>query len=481
MMGGHRVVKNSTYIFSARIISKIFTVFLFSIIAHKLNVNNVGIFYFAMAFSGVFGSIANFGMPNLMVRDIAKNKSNIDEYLSNILTSRLIVFLILFISFCCLNLILKNSNGVNDQVICIAGAGVFIQFYSLAPRSIFNALECMKYEAICASAESIVFFIAGTLAILLKYGLKGVSFAFLLSEISVLLLCLYFIKVKINLKLHLSFDAKNIVEIYKKSIPFALMGIFSVAYNRFDHVLINILSNINSVGLYAAAVKVLEAPIFIPMAVTTALYPFMSKYSSDEYDKLADVIYRVYRILIIIGFSISLFVVIFSKHIILILCGKEFQGAILTLKILIWTLATQYSSMLIGTALFAINKEKQVSLILVFSTCINIIMNITLIPLYLHNGAAISWITTDFISLAMQGFIAHRFKIIDVGKYIKLFMLIGVSSVISAVVYEITGSNIIWGSLIYIIYILLLLLLKILPKNDIIYIKRYIGTLFNNS
>jgi len=149
------------------------------------------------------------------------------------------------------------------------------------------------------------------------------------------------------------------------------------------------------------------------------------------------------------------------------------------LKTLIWSGMLLFQNFVIITLYRAVDARKAYSIITALSLCVNIIMNITLIPRYSYLGASISMIVSEmiFFICGVLYIQKHICKIMDFKFIIKIIFS---SLILSLVLYAF--NNIIFINkyanfvlvfmLSFIIYSSSILLTRALTKDDISMIKK---------
>lgn len=167
----------------------------------------------------------------------------------------------------------------------------------------------------------------------------------------------------------------------------------------------------DKVGIYNIAVK-FSVFIGMPLMLTNkVLIPYISKFFETETKKLNDIIKKVTRIIFFIGTLIALFYYFVGNEI-LTLFGEDFSLAYWSLLILS---VGQLLNVFVGPVgnILSMSKHEKISLkVMIISTLINIILNITLIPIYNINGAAIATcISLLFWNIALLIAVKQKLKI----------------------------------------------------------------------
>src|SRR3989344_3825691 len=99
------IVKNISFLYNGEIINQILTLILIVFISRGLGDVGLGKYSFAFSFASIFLLLADFGLPTLITKDIAKNRKLTQKHLSNTITLKfflnsitlLITILIIFI------------------------------------------------------------------------------------------------------------------------------------------------------------------------------------------------------------------------------------------------------------------------------------------------------------------------------------------------------------------------------------------------
>lgn len=87
-----------------------------------------------------------------------------------------------------------------------------------------------------------------------------------------------------------------------------------------------------------------------------------------------------------------------SSLIIKILYGKEYQTSIVALQIIVWYCSFSYLGGARAVWILAEEKQKHLVVINLVGACLNILLNLGLIPKFGINGAAIASVITQFFT-----------------------------------------------------------------------------------
>lgn len=382
------IVKNTFILNAVEISSKFIGLFLTIVMARKLGVEQLGLFGFAMAFAALFRIIPRFGFNTLVVREVSRNPKDTSQYFINIAFIKTILALATFLLVW---LVLQVMGYPQEKVNIILAATLIVIFttYLTFSNSFFRAHQKTKYEAFLRVSWSFLNSTVGISIILMGFGLL----VFMISQLAVIALIVaiscYFVITKLNfLKTSIDFQFCN--QVFRKSLPFVVTGLSSLIYMNSDTVMLFLLNGDAATGWYTAAKKVYSIFIFISMSFMGAFLPAMSKLSLKSSDKVIEVYRKAHKYLLIISIPIVIGISALADRIILVLYGTEYSPAIWALRILIWALVFKFINDGANMAFFALDKEKTVVKVTLWGACINIALNLILIPWLGLVGACIA-------------------------------------------------------------------------------------------
>jgi O-antigen/teichoic acid export membrane protein len=183
-------------------------------------------------------------------------------------------------------------------------------------------------------------------------------------------------------------------EMLKDSWPLILSGFAVMIYMRIDQIMIKQMLGKADVGLYSAAVKLAEAWYFVPMIISSSLFPAIlnaRKRSKELYHKrLQD----LYDLMVCLGLVVAIPMTCYSARLVTLLYGEAFRGAARVLVIYSWagifvSLGVASGKWLLSENLQAISAKNTV-----IGALINVVLNYVLIPRWGIVGAAIATVVS---------------------------------------------------------------------------------------
>lgn len=368
-------------------IFRILVAFLVGIVlARYLGPDEYGLFNYAISFAGLFTSFANLGMDSIVVRELVKSPNRKDEILGTVFRLRIFGSLVA-ITLATLTAYLINEPSYNLTLIVIIASSTIFQSSGVIEQFFQSRVEA-KYNVY---AQSFSFFISAALKILLVLLNKPLIFLALAHAIEYVFLFIGYLYVYKNTKSSLKtwrYDRKTAIEFLKDSWPLLLSGVVISIYMKIDQVMIKSFLTYKDLGYYAVAVKLCEAWYFVPVVISTSVFPAIVNAKNSNQQIYFSRIQKLYDFLASISIGIAIPVTIFSNLIIEILFGNSYQPASSVLTIYIWAGVATFLGVASNQYLITENLTKLSFYRTLLGMIINVLMNLFLIPAYGINGAA---------------------------------------------------------------------------------------------
>lgn len=371
----------------------------FPYVTRVLAPEGIGQVNFANSFIQYFVVISSLGIPFYGIREISKVRDKIVER-SNILFELFIIKLVcsLIATAIYLYLILSISKLNDFLPYYLWGFGIIVisifdfnYFFSALEDFKFITFRTLIFQLI--SLISIFIFIK-TKEDVLKYFLIPVITMFLTTIVNTKYI-LRFIKFQtVKNKLHIRRHIKPLL------LLFSVM-LFTSIYNLLDTTILGFITDNVSVGYYSAATKINRIPLSLIMVIAPVMLPRIStEFNNENFTEIKRLISKTIQFVILVGVPIMVGLYVTAPEIITLICGNEFSPSIYTLRIispvaLIIGITTIFSTQL----LIPMGKDKQLLYAVMYGTAVSLLLNFILIPIFQHNGAAISNLAAESIVL----------------------------------------------------------------------------------
>lgn len=405
-----KILKNTFSQIFSKFWTAIISIVLLNILTNYLSIELFWLYSKVYNYLWIFAFLADLWLYTIAVREISQNEKNSSKIIWNIMTLRLILWvLILFIALW----IAYFLPWYNSKLALISIFIVWIfTIFSLLNSSILSLMQAnlkMEYSVISIISWKLlnVFLIILTVFLLFKkQNLESFDLPFILIIISwlawiILNTALNFSYARKIVNFWFSFDYEYIKHIFKISLPYWLALFLSMVYFKVDVIILSLLEPVSksdlSIALYSLPMKIVEVVMVLWWFYLNSVLPSLTKsFEKDDYKDIKRTINISFKILL--SFSMFFFTIgiLFRNYIIEIVANKSYLSAIPynsadAMIVVFWVVVFYFLSLLFIYIFIASKKQSIMLKINIFITIFNIIWNILIIPKY---SFIWSWIIT---------------------------------------------------------------------------------------
>ncbi len=395
-----RFLTNSFYMYATQIALKV-TGFLVSIkVIAYLGPRQWGIYSTVLAFCSLFGFFTTgSGMDDLLISDLSKGRNN-NEKTKPEMAITTVVFVRVFLGLVSFSLASTAAFllGYDRKIIALMillSIGMIFSFGSRnSPFTIYYVVRERRLPP-----ELLIFLctlvILGSKFVLTLVG--GTLSAFILADLTLVILLstsLYALGVsRGHFHIHLRYFSWDIAKsLFWRSLPLSLTAFFISIFLRIDQIMLSRMLDMDSVGMYSAAVRLVEAVNFIPVIFGALLLPVFSRHING--DKFSSILSLSFRGMAWIALIFITVVTLFGRDILHILWGNQYLASAQSLEILSWSVLFVFLGTINVPATIALGIQKYNLVFVVIQASLNVLLNLILIPRYGIAGAAISTTAT---------------------------------------------------------------------------------------
>jgi O-antigen/teichoic acid export membrane protein len=462
MKTARRITRNFLSLSVSEVIAKLLQLVIFIYIARVFGETEFGKFSFALAFAFIIAIIADFGLNMLLIREISRNKDKVKKYMSNALGIKIFLsVLAVLVSYFYLNFMDYSSNIKSITYIMVLFA--ILQSFTDLFYSAFRAFERMHYDATMKVLRMFILSLFIFVIMIKNQSIVIIASLFVATEAIILFISLIIFMKKIS-SLSIELDSKFSKNLLKKSSFFGLSLVFSMFLLFIDSVMIQNFRGSAEVGIYTAAFNILLGITFIPLMFSNAVYPVFSRYFIDDKSLLKFAFRKSYEYILILGLPISIGIFVYASNIKNLIYGTGYSETIIAFKVLSFFVFLSFITLIPGTVLSAINKQRSRMFIQGTIAGVNIIFNLILIPIYGFVGAGIATVLSEILFFILYFYFVRKygfgFKIVR-----SSLKPILASLLMTAIIINIT--NLFVGTIIGAIsYFGFLFILRVFDKED---------------
>lgn len=211
------------------------------------------------------------------------------------------------------------------------------------------------------------------------------------------------------------------------------MSVAGTIYQDSDITIIGYMKGDLSVGLYSAAVKIMYVITNMISSLGAVILPRMSYYMKsgrkDQFDKLTG---RTISFVLMLTFPIAMGLFLLSEEMLLLVCGAEFIGASLALKILAFNIIlSPLNGVVVNQLFITLGKEKTSLKVMILSCLFNVFANVLMISRLGYEAAAFTTICSEVIVLVL--FVKYSYQEVPVVKYFSGTVQYMVATIVMAI------------------------------------------------
>lgn len=394
------IFRNSLFGVAANVIIKVLS-FAFAVYSVRfLGADAVGQFVAVMAFGRVFIFLSDLGLSPYTVREVARLREQpggaerIAQLYGAVL--RLRTVLALFTAGLVLALAWMTSRPAPMiGAIALNMVGLLLFGVQGTSEAILAGYERLDVPSKAKVYNQICYIVLGGLALWAGLGYYGLIIATLAGIVLMLWLCWRAVSaLEVRPGVGAGWPWWMLI---RTSMPFGVISLaLGLSYNL-DVVLLNIFRSTTETAYYGAAYGLVFSVLFLSNAVNTALFPSLSRQSVSQSHTLPPIYERCLSYLLILSLPIAVGATVLSEPLVQFLYGPSYQPVVPVLQIVIWVVPLMFASEFLGYIVVISDRERYVARAIVISTCLNVMLNLLLIPRFGLYTAAVMTVVTELV------------------------------------------------------------------------------------
>ncbi|HEV2953012.1 MAG TPA: polysaccharide biosynthesis C-terminal domain-containing protein [Candidatus Dormibacteraeota bacterium] len=385
---GGRTIRNTALVVGARIISRGLALITVLVMANHLGNDGLGVWGNLINWTALTAVILDLGFNTLYVREGARHPGEISRYLQNVMGSKLIQAIPVFV-------VLAGALGYQRiQNLLIPGFVLLVvTSYSNLLRATCYALGKLKWETLAIVLESLVLTVLVVAGVLAHQGVVYFIWAY---AGSYGFSCFYFFLVLPATGMArpgFKFELTLIRHWLWSGLPFALTFVLTAIYFKIDVPILFSLRGAAETGNYVFAYKPFESLLFIPTAMLNVVFPILGVLHKRDPKNLGPATDRFFKALFLLGWPLTVGTFLLSPA--LAIWFPRFQAAAPALRILSLAIVFMFVSNAFIGYLNSIDRQSLFTWAAGLSVAVNLVLNLLLIPTWGSLGAAWATVLTE--------------------------------------------------------------------------------------
>jgi len=407
-----RLIQNFTSLSILQIANFLFPLIVLPYVVRVLGPAKYGLINFAAAFIAYFNLISDYGFNLSGTKEISiirDDKEKLSKTFSTIITIKLLLSTVSFLIFIVMIYFIPFFN--NNWEVYVLSYG-FVIGGVLFPSWFFQGIEQMKYitiiQVVIRSIVTVLIFV------LIKEESDYLLLVALNSTAQIIIgifgIVISLVKFKIKFRLP-SFEE---IKIQLKSGWNIFQSMIAInIYTTSNTFILGLFASEAVVGYYAAADKIRLAFQGIQSVLSQTVFPYVNKLVKESYEKYILFIKRLMKLEFAIGFSVSLFLFIFSYQITDLLLGEKFAESGDLLRIIsALPLLISLSNVFGIQIMLPLGYDKLFNLVISLSALLHLIILLVLVPKYFAVGTSVTVVITEFVVMLLTFLFIQKKKIL---------------------------------------------------------------------
>lgn len=401
--GFQRYAANTSWLMGEKLLRMTMGLFVGIWVARYLGPEQFGLFSYAQSFTFLFAAIATLGLDGIVIRELIKDDGRFNVLMGTAFFLKLIGAVLLFPVLYVAVFFTNNDYFTNLLIFIIASSTIFQSFNVIDFYCQSKVLS--KYVAWANSVSLLISSLIKITLILNEAPLVFFAYVVLLDSIILSLgfVFLYFKKIELSVTTWL-FDWRVARVLLKDSWPLILSSLVVSIYMKIDQVMIKEIMDVESVGQYAAAVRLSEVWYFIPVTIVGSVFPAIINAKKISIDLYYFRIKKLYTLMIWMAIFIALPMTFLSEYVVFLLYGNDYQLAGKVLTIHIWTGVFVFLGVAFSQYLISENLAMKSFYRTAAGATVNILLNFLLIPYYGIVGAAVATLVGQVVANLLYDF-----------------------------------------------------------------------------
>jgi O-antigen/teichoic acid export membrane protein len=400
---GSRALRNTILILGARVVSRLIALVTVFATASSLRDARFGVFNTVVTVAALVAPVfLDLGFNILYQREGARRPAEIERYLQNLMSARLILAIIALPVLAVALYFLKLSDLLVPGYVLMV-----LTSYANLLRYTLYALQRLGFEAVAIVLESVLL-LALTVFGVLNH--QGVAY-FLWAYVAMYAFdCIFFSVLLHWLKIarfRWRFEPDLLRQWFWMGLPFAVTFVLTTLYWKLDVPILKFFRTSDEVGWYSLAYKPFEALLFIPSTMLGVVLPALAVYQRDSLDRLRAAVAMFFKALLMLGWPLSVGVVVLARPLAGLWSGF-FPQAIPALQILALAYAFAFVNNAFIGALTVIDRQATYAKAAGASLVVNLVLNLILIPPFGYIAASWTTVATEVVLVATGWWLTAR-------------------------------------------------------------------------
>ena len=398
---GRVIARNSVLLGAAFGLSKFFSLLLTALAMRVLGTFGFGVYSTGASLVEVGRIVAGAGLDYLVAREVASDPSRASSVASHAAAVKVATGALTYLVLVGVVLALDYPPAVLG-VVLILGTALFFENLSDVLDAVFQGTERMQVTTQAFAVSSLFLLVSGAAALWGGLGLRGYVLCFAASfalRFTVMVVAgrragLVTLRAR-------GLQWSELRRMVRRGVPLLGATVLALVFHRMDILMLGKMVSAQEVGLYAAAVRVIDVVVLLPRVLATAVYPALRRRTDVDLPSAVELVAQATRVSLVLCSMVGIAVWVLAPFALRVMGDVDFLPATEALRILSWGIVLQGGAHMVARLLLALEAERDFALVAGVSLLSNLVLNLMLIPRMGIEGAAVATLASYGLNLAL--------------------------------------------------------------------------------
>ncbi|MBI4635615.1 MAG: flippase [Candidatus Rokubacteria bacterium] len=365
------------------------------LIARYLGVERYGQLSYVLAFVGVFEFVANAGLGQILVREIAVRAEGVRRVVG---VTKSLMWALSLLTFAAI-VVAVHLIGATPEIrlaMYLAAGGVIAVIHAAAYSAVFRAFEEMEVNAAAFVVEKVAFLVLVAAGIRLDGGLLAMCGAMFFAEV---LLCAYYFVVlwRRHFRPRVYVDFRQWWVLLAESLPLGVSAIVRRISWQADILILATFGMTAAVGYFSAGHRLIQSLNLVPLTVAQVTFPAFSRLARGTPEDLRTALERAVKLILLLSFASAVTLAAAADRVVDVLYGSAFAPAAIPLAVMGVSLLFLFPSSLFMFIFTAMGIQRIFTLAALASLAVKVAVDVALIPFLGHIGASLGMLAGEAV------------------------------------------------------------------------------------
>lgn len=357
-----------------------------------------GRFSFALALATVLEVLMDFGLKEVVTRNVARDRSAAPRLVAHTYGVKLLLSGVGFALVLVIAFLLRREAEV--RLACaLLGLSAILRSYLLTVRHLLNGLERFGLDSLVLVSDRVLLLTLGVAALWAGWGVIGLSAAFVVGRLLAFAFAHRLARRQIG-PIGVATDRAEWKRLLGAAAPFGLFIAVLNLYSYVDTLMLGVMRTDQETGLYSAAHRVYEGVVSFASILGTITGPRLAREFIQDRQRHAWLARAAVTAALVAAVPLGVLVAFGARPIIVQLFGEAFAAAAAPLRVLVAGLLFVFPLQVMHAVAISVNEERLLVRAATAGCVLNIVLNVALIPPFGMLGSASATVFSEGVSLA---------------------------------------------------------------------------------